>query len=839
MNQGLGTKPTNAARKGWALRHLKLLLPVTLVAVLISAIYLHTSYKRYESFARNEAEILVESAKILLDQQIKGLTRQSEINPNSPGYQSLKKTLMLFRGENSQIRFAYLLAREGDRVYFLMDSEPSNSEDYSPYGEEYSGTMGSIDLAFETRRTVVSGYETDRWGSWVSALTPVIDQGNPVQVLLGFDYPAEVWRFGLLSRMAPDIVVILSLAAFAIALAWVLAERQRLARLSRHLAADEELFRTVFDQAPIGIAISTPGNMALGRNFEATVVNRMFRQIVGRTDAELRGLGWLDVTHPDDQPVFLDRHERLNGGGIDEFSQAMRYLRPDGSVVWVNAKTVRMRTGEAEEYSLVLVEDITARRSAENALLESERSKTVLLSHLPGLAYRCRYDPDWTMEFVSEGCKALTGYDADSLLGNRDISFNSLIAPEYRRFLWDEWERILPRHENFRNEYEIITRDGLRKWVLELGQGIYEGDSVIALEGIVIDITSQKDNEARILYMSEHDSMTGLVNRSYYERIRGEMDVPETLPLSVAVCDIDGLHLVNDVFGVQEGDRLIVESARLIEGCARPRDVLIRTGGDEFTLIMPSTDAAEADQMNLRIKEAVAAFNSRDASTAYGLSLSVGCATRTSLSVRFTEVVRSAGESMHYHKLLESRSAHNSILSSMMATMLARSRETEAHGERMASLSRRMGESLSLEQKALDELELYAILHDIGKVGVDDSILNKPGKLDPGEWELMKKHSEIGYRIAASASELSHVADYILCHHERWDGKGYPRGLSGEQIPLLSRLLAIVDAYDAMTETRVYRAAMSSEEALQEIERGAGTQFDPALAVRFCEMMRN
>ena len=101
--------------------------------------------------------------------------------------------------------------------------------------------------------------------------------------------------------------------------------------------------------------------------------------------------------------------------------------------------------------------------------------------------------------------------------------------------------------------------------------------------------------------------------------------------------------------------------------------------------------------------------------------------------------IRSAGESMHYHKLLESRSAHNSILSSMMATMLARSRETEAHGERMASLSRRMGESLNLKQKALDELELYAILHDIGKVGVDDSILNKPGKLDAGEWELMKK----------------------------------------------------------------------------------------------------
>jgi len=839
MNQGLGIKPARAAQKGWAIRHLKLLLPVTLIVVLLGAAYLQASYRRYESYARSEAEDLVESAKILLDQQIKGLIRHSEIDPSSPGYQALKNSLMLFRGENTQIRFAYLLAREGDRVYFLMDSEPEKSQDHMPHGEEYDGPMDSVDRAFEKRRTVVTGYEADRRGTWVSALTPVIDQGNPIEVLLGFVYPADEWRLRLLSRLVPDVVVTVGLAVFAIALAWVLAERQRLARLSRRLAVDEKLFHTVFDQAPVGIAITAPGNMALGSSFGETVVNRMFRQIVGRTDAELRSLNWTDIIHPEDRPVMLEQHERLKGGEIDDFALAMRCLRPDGEVVWVNAEIVRMRTGEGDEYSLALVEDITARRSAENALLESERSKAVLLSHLPGLAYRCRYDHEWTMEFVSEGCRALTGYDAESLLGNREISFNEIIAPEYREYLWREWAHVLPRHQNFRNEYQIITRDGQRKWVLELGQGIYDNDSVVALEGIIIDITSQKENEARILYMSEHDPMTGLVNRRYYERIRIDMDVPETLPLSVAVCDIDGLHLVNDVFGVEEGDRLIVEAARLVVRCARPRDVVIRTGGDEFTLIMPSTDAAEANRMHLRIKEAVADFNARQPFGAYGMSLSVGCATRTSLSVRFTDLVKSAQENMHYHKLLESRSTHSSILSSVMATMLARSRETEAHGERMAALSRRLGESLNLEQKALDELELYAILHDIGKVGVDDRILNKPGKLDADEWEQMKKHSEIGYRIAASTPELSHVADYILCHHERWDGKGYPRGLAGEEIPLLSRLLAIVDAYDAMTEARVYRAAMTDEEALLEIERGSGTQFDPALVACFCEMMRH
>ena len=552
-------------------------------------------------------------------------------------------------------------------------------------------------------------------------------------------------------------------------------------------------------------------------------------------------MSWTEYAHPDDLPKDLELFRRFQQGEIPGYSMEKRYIRPDGSTVWVNMTVMPLAIEGASEHSgkyLCLIKDITEQIEAQKALQESERSKAVLLSHLPGMAYRCYYDKDWTMQFVSDGCFSLTGYQPESLLYNRELSYNDLIAPEYRDIVWREWARVVDQKQPFRYEYKIIPASGNRKWVLEMGQAVYDEEgNVEALEGIIIDITDQKMREAQIQYMGDHDYMTGLYNRRYFEEMKVQMDAVDSLPLSIVVADINGVRLINDAFGHGEGDRVIIETAYVLRGCCRKGDILARTGANEFSILMPGTGTEQVGEMVKIIKTACDRYNKTLKNRSYDISISIGHATKINPAESIDQVAKAAEDYMHNRKLLDRRGSHSTLLNSIMATMYERSQETEEHAERLALLAKMVGSQLNLPQKSLHELELLSMLHDIGKMGIDDSILNKPGRLSKEEWAEMEKHPEIGYRIAMTSPDLEPIAEYILSHHERWDGTGYSRSLSGEDIPLLARILAVADAYDAMTEDRVYRKAMTVEAAKAEIRRNAGTQFDPEIARIFIESL--
>ena len=613
----------------------------------------------------------------------------------------------------------------------------------------------------------------------------------------------------------------------------------QISEMNENTKENELLFRTIFDQAPIGIAVSRNDEFVTLSNGRIPSINRMFEQISGRSKEELYGISWSSITHPDDLSEDLDNFAKFKSGEIDGYDMEKRYVKPDGSTIWVHMIIAPLISDSSEGKNyLCLVEDITSRKSIEKALNESERSKLMLLANLPGMAYRCSYNRDWTMQFVSEGCFALTGYRAESLLHNKDLSFNSLISPDYRERLWKEWERLLPKRIPFRYEYEIVAAGGQRKWVLEVAQGVYDdAGNVEALEGIIIDITEQKEKELQIQYINCHDFLTGLYNRRYFEEEILKFDKEEFLPLSVIIVDINGVRLINDAFGYSEGDNLIKQTSGILQSCSRPFDILARTGGDEFIILMPNTDNNTAGTVRSAIFEACEVYNSKKENKQYDISFSSGLATKEIMSQSIFEIQKSADEYLKNRKLFNRKSIRSNLISSILATVYEKSEETEEHATRIADLSKMIGERLNLSQNSIGDLELFSMLHDIGKIAIDDSILKKPGKLTEDEYTVMKTHSEIGFRIANSASELESIAEYILTHHERWDGKGYPQGLAGEAIPLLSRIVCISDSYDAMTNDRVYRKAMSPEAAIEEIRRNSGTQFDPHIAKIFEEVI--
>nr|WP_276576516.1 HD domain-containing phosphohydrolase [Caldicoprobacter algeriensis] len=336
--------------------------------------------------------------------------------------------------------------------------------------------------------------------------------------------------------------------------------------------------------------------------------------------------------------------------------------------------------------------------------------------------------------------------------------------------------------------------------------------------------------------LRSYDLLTGVYNRKMMEEHIKRLENSNEFPLGVIMVDVNGLRFVNNIFGYEKGDKLLKKTAEILKKSVRQNDLIARWGGDEFLIILLHADLDVVKEVISRIQSNSFSI---DNDTKVQLSLVMGYAIKKSQKENLEEVIKEAEEFMYRRKLMVAESHHYTVINTLLTTLHVKSIETQEHAERLKKYSLMIGKEINLSYKDLDELALLAVLHDIGKIGIKENILKKPGPLTPQEWEEMKQHCEIGFRIVQNIPELSAVAEYILFHHERWDGKGYPRGLKGKEIPLSCRVLAVVDAYDAMTHDRVYRKARSDSEAIAEIKKNSGTQFDPEIVNVFCNLVMN
>ena len=362
-----------------------------------------------------------------------------------------------------------------------------------------------------------------------------------------------------------------------------------------------------------------------------------------------------------------------------------------------------------------------------------------------------------------------------------------------------------------------------------------DSGDVWGIVGISNNITKRKILEDKLRYLSYTDSLTELYNRSFFEEKIKELNDEKYLPLGVIMGDVNGLKLINDTFGHLEGDNLLKAISQVLKNVCQDNGFVFRWGGDEFIMLIPNCTETLCEDTVSHIRSECENYSYEFIK----LSIALGETVKYFLDEDVYDCIKDVEEKVYRQKLLNGKSVRSTLMDSLRKSLEAKHTETEEHTERVVKYAHIIGKALNFKIAQLDELYLAAKLHDIGKIGIKEEILLKPGPLTLEEFKIMRTHCEKGYRILQASGELENVATCVLCHHERWDGTGYPIGLSKREIPLMARIIAVADSYDAMTSERLYKKALKKEDAIVELQKCSGSQFDPHIIRVFLNYLKN
>lgn len=566
-----------------------------------------------------------------------------------------------------------------------------------------------------------------------------------------------------------------------------------------------------------------------------TYVSGSYYQLLGYEKDELLGKTVFEIVCEDDLPDVLAKFQEGVAKGEND-SVDYKAVKKDGSIIWLETKSNLLFDSEGSVSGVIFsTRDITERKKVEEALRESEQKYRNIADNVTDVVWVA--DMNFKVTYVSPSVERMFGETVEEHLQKTlEQKFTPQSLECMFRTLQEEMEKekdpLSDKNRTRVLEVEYYKADGNTIWVsmhisaLRDDRGIIKG-----FQGVARDVTDRKKTEDYIRYISYHDQLTDLYNRHYFEQCKEDLkDLPV---LNVIMTDVNGLKLVNDTYGHKAGDELLKTYANILRKSFRQSDLFFRWGGDEFIIILKNTEETKSWELcNRLIKHCGETFVND-----IPLSISVGISSKAP-GQGIDKAIQEAEDLMYKHKLLESRSSKNLIMKTLLETLSEKSFETKEHIDRMNLIGRQFGESLSLPPSELSRLGTLTMLHDIGKINIDKHVLLKKTALTDEEWEEIIKHTEVGYRITRTTEEFAYVAEEILSHHERWDGKGYPQGLEGKSIPYLARVLNLIDSYEVMCSSRPYKNKMSVEEIIEEIVRCSGKQFDPDLAEEFVLFLR-
>jgi diguanylate cyclase (GGDEF)-like protein/PAS domain S-box-containing protein len=591
------------------------------------------------------------------------------------------------------------------------------------------------------------------------------------------------------------------------------------------LIQSEERFANLFKRAPLGY-------QSLDENGNFLEVNEAWLSTLGYNYDEVIGRWFGSFLADEYVEPFRKRFPLFKSLGMIHSEFIMKHK--DGTLKFISFEgRIGYKSDGTFDKTHCILQDITERKKIEEKIIESEQTYKALHEFSGvGIAY---YSPDGHVISYNEKAAAHMGGTSADFAGK---SLYELFPGSNADIYMDRIRKCVSS-ETPQNYDDLVEVPSGNIWFISTYTRILDASgNVKGVQIISQDISEIKNKEKKIEYLSYHDQLTGLYNRRFFEEELMRLDTARNLPITIAMGDVNGLKLVNDSFGHQTGDQLLIKVAETLKKACREDDTIARMGGDEFSILFLKTDQKDAEKIVQRINK----YLTLEKIGPLNISVSIGFETKHETEENIEELIKRTEDHMYRHKLNDSASMRYKTINLIMATLLEKNKREQYHSERVSSICVDIASAMGFGKDEINHVKTAGLMHDIGKIGIDEGLLNSSNILSNKEWDEVKKHSEIGYRILSSSPEFSDIAEAVYSHHERWDGKGYPRGIKAEAITLYARIITIADAFDAMISERPYRKyrkSISVDEAINEIKKNAGIQFDPEIAKVFVEKVMN